>query len=173
MDGGADEGAGIRAASDFCELMRVVVEVAGGDACRGLATPVAVDVVAVRLGGAVAGAGQAVEVVVQVAPGLRRAADVLGLPASAALDVEAVEVAGENRGVEQVLFLLESAVFEPALGGALAAVETGLDEAAACVVGDVLLGLTPVFSKIHCSNSKLPRISLPRLTSKLEFIRIT
>ena len=45
-------------------------------------------------------------------------------------------MAGENRGVEEVLFLLESTVLEPALGGALAAVQARLDQSAASVVGE-------------------------------------
>jgi hypothetical protein len=50
--------------------------------------------------------------------------------------VDCVEVAGQHRGVEQVLFLLQAAVLEPALGGALAGVQALLDQAATGIPGE-------------------------------------
>jgi hypothetical protein len=136
VDGGADERSGVRAASDFAQLVGVVVEIRSGDAGFRFRAAVAIDVIAVGLGSAVAGRGEAVEVVVAVAPGLGRSTDDFGLAGAPSLLIQAVEMAGENRAVEQVLFLLEAAVLEPALRGALAAVETLLDQPPAGVVGE-------------------------------------
>ena len=104
---------------------------------EGVQSPaVAEDVVRIGLGGAVVRLGQAVEVVVQVAPGLGDAVDDLGLAASPSLAVEGVEVAGQNCRVEEVLALFEPAVLEPALRGALARVQALLDQPPAGIVGE-------------------------------------
>lgn len=132
----AGQGAGIAAASDFAQLMRHVVQVRGRCASLGLAPAVAVDVVAGGLGGAVVRRGDAVEVVVEVAPGLGRAADDFGLAGASSLLIQGVEVAGQHRAVEEVLFLLQPAVLKPALRGALARVQALLDQPAAGVVGE-------------------------------------
>ena len=116
--------------------MRVVVQIRGSDCCLRLAPAVAIDVVAVGLRRAVVRFGQPVEVVVGIAPGLGCSAYRFGLAAASALVVDCVDVVAERRGVEQVLFLLEAAVLEPALRGALARVQALLDEAA---VGEIEL----------------------------------
>jgi hypothetical protein len=131
VHGGADEGAGVGAVSDFGEPVRGVVQIRGRRACLGLAAAVAEEVVGVGLRGAVVRGGQAVEVVVGISPGLGDAGDDFGLPAASALVVEGVEVAGEDGGVVEVLLLFEPAVLEPGLGSSVSRGEALLGESAA------------------------------------------
>ena len=132
----ADESTGVRSASDFAQLVRGIVQIRRRCSGFRFRAAVAVDVVTVGFGGAVVRFGQAVEVVVEIAPGLGAGVDGFGLASASALLVEAVEVAGENRRVVEVLFLLQAAVLEPGLRGALARVQALLDQAAAGVVGE-------------------------------------
>ena len=110
-----------------------IKEVGGRAARLRLAAAVAEDIVGIRLGSAVVRFGQAIEVVIQVGPGLGGAADVLGLRRTPALVVPRIKVAAEDSRVEQVLALLEAAVLEPALGGSLARVQALLDQSSAGV----------------------------------------